>query len=152
VVDVGFGARGGRVPFRLDQRTPQSDGVGEYRVDADGDLYSLTFRSGATWPHLYDFTLIPRRPEDFWERCRAQQADPYWRDRLICTRATADGTLSLNGRRFAWTRGAERRERDLASTAELIEILRDYFGIVLPAEESIDVYLTGDHRERSRAR
>lgn len=131
LVDVGFGARGSRVPLRLDERSPQADGLNEYRLDDDGNLYTLSLRSGTDWQHLYDFPLTRRRPEDFFRRCQEQQTDPYWSARLICTRTTPDGTVSLNGRRLIVTSGARRQERDLASEAEVVAALREHFGIVL---------------------
>jgi arylamine N-acetyltransferase len=49
----------------------------------------------------------------------------------LATIATPEGRVSLTGRRWASTRGAERHERELTSQAEISECLRREVGIEL---------------------
>ncbi len=130
LADVGFGARGPRVPLNLDETGDQEDGASRFRIERGaGARYILRHWLDGAWRPIYDFTLQPRQPDDFAERCRQQQREPYWAAQRLCTRTTPTGHVSLHDRRLIVVEGGVRHERRLASEAEVARALRDLFGI-----------------------
>jgi N-hydroxyarylamine O-acetyltransferase len=131
LVDVAFGARGARVPLRLDSGASQSDGVNLFRIDRTSDGYTLRTLLAAEWRPLYEFNLEPRQPSDFDERCRQQEAEAYWNAHWICTRTDPGGHISLDDRRLITVRNGQREERLLDGDEELRTVLRETFGLDL---------------------
>ncbi|MEN3356604.1 MAG: N-hydroxyarylamine O-acetyltransferase [Mycobacteriales bacterium] len=136
LVDVGFG-RFSRHPLRLDARGGQADPVGRFEVrpaaaDADlGDWGDLEVcQDGVT---QYRLELRPRRLGDFEAGCWWHQTSPtsHFTTSLTCSLPTAEGQLTLAGRRLIETAGEARTERDLGTDAEVLAAYRDRFGIEL---------------------
>jgi N-hydroxyarylamine O-acetyltransferase len=134
LVDVGFGDSFPQ-PLRLDERGDQPQGRRVYRITADGDHFTLWQREPlAAWSARYRFTLQPRAYADYTEMCHYHQTSPHspFTQRRVCSRATADGRLTLSDLRLITTTLAgERQEQPLASEAEFTAVLRDQFGIVM---------------------
>ena len=83
----------------------------------------------------YVFALEPRRMDEFAEMCVLQQTTPgsHFLAAPICSRATADGRVSLSGMRLITTTADGRSERELESEDERAAVLRDLFGVDLGA-------------------
>lgn len=135
LVDVGFGDSF-REPLRLDERGEQMQGSRVYRIVSARDQFTLLHRTaGADWKPEYRFTLQPQVYSDYEEMCRYHQTSPeshFTRGR-ICSRATADGRISLSEMRLITTRESDSRrdERTLASQTEYDDVLREQFGVVM---------------------
>ncbi|MEU5162902.1 arylamine N-acetyltransferase [Streptomyces sp. NPDC020875] len=137
LVDVGFGEQADH-PLAFDLREDQPDPVGTFRIvparehgrghGQDGDLVVL--RDGKP---QYLLETRPRELADFragawWHSTSA--VSPFTRS-LICSLPTADGRVSLSGRRLTVTRGGERHEETLRDDAAVLRAYRDHFGIRL---------------------
>jgi N-hydroxyarylamine O-acetyltransferase len=138
LVDVGFGESFVE-PLLLDSRSDQVQGTRAFRLDeADGHVV-LMLRSDVEgvedWQPQYRFTLQPYTFPDYEEMCRFHQTSPesHFTKNLVCSRATADGRITLSGMRFITTSGPQRSrdERTLSSREEYDRILRDEFGVVM---------------------
>ena len=135
LVDVGFGDSF-LEPLLLDERSVQVQGDGRaFRIDADGPFLVLMQRDGAgDWEPEYRFTLTPHEFIDYAGMCRFHQTSPqshFTRGR-ICSRATADGRITLSEMRFIRTSVKEgRQESTLTSEQEYAAVLREHFGIVM---------------------
>lgn len=133
LADVGFGDLF-REPLLLEERSEQVQGEHVYRLDAQGDRFTLIRRDGqGSWKGQYRFGLKAHTYADFAARCHYQQTAPesHFKQGRICTRATADGRITLSERRLIVTTAADRQERELANESEYAEALRELFGIVL---------------------
>ena len=131
LADVGFGDLF-REPLLIDARVDQVQGERAYRIDSDEDHLILKQRNGGgAWRVQYRFSLKPREYADYAEMCHYHQTSPrsHFTQRRICSRATAEGRVTLSGMRLITTRHGERRERELRDEAEYAEALREYFGI-----------------------
>jgi N-hydroxyarylamine O-acetyltransferase len=140
LVDVGFGDSF-LEPLMLDEPGEQVQGHRAYRIVSDDANFTLLQREEAEeWKAQYRFTLQPYTYPDYAEMCRYHQTSPqsHFTKARLCSRATADGRITLSGMRFITTstNGAEqtREERTLTGESEYTAILRDQFGIVMKAD------------------
>ena len=135
LVDVGFGESFVE-PLLLDSRSEQVQGTRSFRlVDEDGYVVLMLRNEGEDWQPQYRFTLQSYTFPDYEEMCRFHQTSPesHFTKNLICSRATADGRITLSGMRFITTSGPQRArdERTLSSREEYDRVLRDEFGVVM---------------------
>ncbi|MFS0838385.1 arylamine N-acetyltransferase family protein [Paenibacillus sp. 1P03SA] len=132
LVDVGFGDSA-RSPVPLDG-TPVEDVSGVYRAakatDADG-LYDLQ-RAGEDghWIALYRFSTAPRSLESFAEACAFNQTSPesHFTQKLLATRATAAGRVTISGDQLIETTGNDKSKRPL-TPEELEKTLNGRLGL-----------------------
>ncbi|MCC6612820.1 MAG: arylamine N-acetyltransferase [Anaerolineae bacterium] len=138
LADVGFGDSSLR-PLRFAPDVTQSDGLRDYRLIAGGDEWIMQERDRETgdWTHGYTFTTAPRKLDDYAEMCDYQQTSPDsgFTRRLICSRASGTGRISLSGARLIVTTGARRDEHRLSSAGEIQVALAQYFNIALTTED-----------------
>ncbi|MGN6379795.1 MAG: arylamine N-acetyltransferase family protein [Gaiellales bacterium] len=130
LADVGFGESFTR-PIALDQAGDQRRDGRVYRLVRNGDEITMT-EDGRP---QYTFTPRPVRMRTFARANRVLQTDPashFVRNR-ICSLATDRGRISLSGLRLIDPVDGRRSERELRDDAEWREVLRDRFGVVLPA-------------------
>jgi len=135
LVDVGFG-ESFLEPLLLDTRADQQQGTRSFRlIEQDDHLVLLRRNDGEDWQPQYHFTLQPYTFSDYEEMCRFHQTSPdsHFTKGLICSRATADGRITLSDMRFITTSGPQRLrdEQTLSSREEYDRILRDQFGVVM---------------------
>jgi N-hydroxyarylamine O-acetyltransferase len=135
LVDVGFGDSF-LEPLRLDSRADQVQGTRSFRlVDHDDHLVVMLRNDNEDWQPQYRFTLQPYTFPDYEEMCRFHQtsSESHFTKNVVCSRATADGRITLSGMRFITTSGPQRvqDERTLSSREEYNRVLRDEFGVVM---------------------
>ena len=135
LVDVGFGDSFIE-PLRLDSRADQVQGTRSFRlVDEDDQIVVMLRNESEEWQPQYRFKLQPYTFPDYEEMCRFHQTSPesHFTKNLVCSRATADGRITLSGMRFITTSGPQRvqDERTLSSRDEYDRVLRDVFGVVM---------------------
>jgi N-hydroxyarylamine O-acetyltransferase len=140
LADVGFGDSF-LEPLLLDERGEQAQGSRAYQIVSNGTRLTLMQRiEGEEWKAQYRFTLQPYGYSDYAEMCHYHQTSPqshFTRSR-ICSRATEEGRITLSDLRFISTSNSgpnpSRHERILNGEAEYADVLRDQFGIDMPAE------------------
>jgi len=133
LADVGFGECF-LEPLRLVPGTEQEDPAGKFRLQALGERLQLEELSPqGTWKRQYSFAQQPRNLEDFAAMCFYHQTSPesHFTQNRICTRATADGRITLSGLKMIVTRDGGRDEKMLASEEERERVLQQFFGIRL---------------------
>ena len=132
LVDVGFGDSF-LEPLRFDEQGEQLDGLRAYRIEHDEANRWVWERDyNGTSTRQYCFDLQPRQLSDFAAMCVWQQTSPDsgFTQRRICTRATADGRLTLSDLRLISTVCGQRSEHVIREE-EYTAVLREQFGIVL---------------------
>ncbi|MEP6911522.1 MAG: arylamine N-acetyltransferase [bacterium] len=135
LADVGFGDSF-REPLLLDWNQEQLQGERAYQIVPDGAYLVLKQReNGAEGKDQYRFTLQPHTYADYAEMCHYQQTSPqsHFTQARICTRATADGRITLSKMRLITTvNGEQREERELTNDEDYASALREHFDIVWP--------------------
>jgi N-hydroxyarylamine O-acetyltransferase len=136
LADVGFGDSF-REPLFLDERAAQAQGLGAFRISEDegGGLTLMRQSEGGGWDAQYRFSLAPRAFADYAEMCRYHQTSPesHFTQRRVCSRATAEGRLTLSQSKLITTAGGERHEREVSGDEEYARALREHFGIAAPS-------------------
>ncbi len=133
LADVGFGDLF-LEPLRIQPGLEQADRAGTFRIVERGERLVLEKQQpDGTWRGQYSFTFQSRRLEEFTGMCEYHQTSPesHFTQNKICSRATAEGRITLAGMKLIVTRNGQREERTLASELEWQEVLRDQFGIVV---------------------
>ncbi len=134
LVDVGFGDSF-LAPLLLDTTSDQLQGDRAYRLTSEGVRRVMWQQRGEEeWVAQYRFTLESFQYSDYAEMCEYHQTSPnsHFTKARICSKATADGRLTLSGMRFIVTADGQRDERLLKSEAAYAGILAEHFGIQLP--------------------
>jgi N-hydroxyarylamine O-acetyltransferase len=129
--DVGFGALF-MEPLRMASSSPQNQMSYAYRIKQDGNRWKLFARkTGDPWKAIYQFTLEPRQLEDFAEMCQWHQTSPQsWHTQnRVCTRATADGRITLWDTKLVIMLNQDRSELAISTKEEYDNALRTHFGI-----------------------
>ncbi len=141
LVDVGFGSHS-TYPLRLGSRDVQHDPAGKFLLvdvgadaaaDAEGDgaIGDVdVFKDGEP---AYRIEQRPRDLADFVPTCWWQQTSPtsHFTTRLVCSRLTETGRITLSGQTMIRTIVGERTEQQLPSDAAVLAAYRDHFGITL---------------------
>jgi N-hydroxyarylamine O-acetyltransferase len=135
LADVGFGDSF-LEPLRFEPDREQQDPAGAFRIaSGDAGTFVLERRQNDVWEGQYRFTLTPRDLADFAGMCDYHQSSPHssFTQKTVCSRATGEGRITLSAFRLITTRDGVREEHEVAGESEWLELLREHFGIVLPA-------------------
>ncbi len=133
LADVGFGDSF-LEPLQLEAGAEQADPAGRFRLVEEGGRWSMQKReSEANWTAQYSFSLKLRNFEEFAGMCRFHQTSPEssFTQKRICSRATADGRITLSEMKLIVTKSGRRQETTIASEQERQSLLRREFGIRL---------------------
>ncbi|HLG17770.1 MAG TPA: arylamine N-acetyltransferase [Blastocatellia bacterium] len=144
LADVGFG-ESFLEPLQIGEHSESLQHRFVYLVTGDGHHLFLQRRQSRTlgsadsdnpWKPQYRFDLRPREFGDYNEMCVYHQTSPKstFTQRRVCTRATAEGRVTLTGSHLIVTSGPEKDDRAVTSNAEYTQLLRKHFGIELPCE------------------
>jgi N-hydroxyarylamine O-acetyltransferase len=88
---------------------------------------------------LYAFRDVPRELPEYRDMCSYHQSSPesHFTRSWICSRATADGRITIANMRLIVSGGSKREESELTSERELRRSLKNLLGVEL--DESRDV-------------
>lgn len=134
LADVGFGDSF-LEPLNFEELGEQIQGLRAYRLEHVSDGYATWQKNyDGSWEHRYFFDLQPHSfPADYQAGCLYHQTSPNssFTNSSIISRATSDGRVSLEKDRLILTQDGRRSERPVASKAEYVLLLKQYFDIAL---------------------
>ena len=134
VADVGFGGEGLLFPVSLtvDVESPQFRWA--YRIVVEGRHYVLQSRRAEGWIDMYAFTLEPHERVDYEVANHFTSTYPTspFRAIPIAQRASPEARYTLRDRELTTDTGDRVGTRTIADE-ELLDVLRETFGIDLPA-------------------
>ena len=134
LADVGWGDSF-EEPLPLDDPGEQIEGLRAYRLEPRDEFFILWQRNYAgSWERQYRFSLEPRRfLLDFEAMCRYHQTSPesIFTQKRLCSLATPEGRISLEGMRLLTTRAGIREEIPIESEDAYQRLLNANFGIKL---------------------
>jgi N-hydroxyarylamine O-acetyltransferase len=131
IADVGFGDSS-RLPLRLDEEGEQFGVDSTYRIRCLNERWLLQrLVENNAWYDEYTFRIDPLSLNDFQEACEYYQTAPesYFVQGPICSRATADGKISLTDHQLIVTRNGQREEMPINGEADFVRALNEHFEI-----------------------
>jgi N-hydroxyarylamine O-acetyltransferase len=149
LVDVGVGGLTATMPIRIDSTEPQMTPHDTRRircepgktVDLNGERVQRWFHQvliGDQWLDVYEFSgenmpVIDREVANWWT---STNSESKFRQRIMVAIAGLDGSRhSLSNRKYTHRLHGEVLEQQLVGSSEqLLNLLSDRFGIVLPAD------------------
>ncbi len=137
LADVGFG-ESFLVPLRLEAGLVQGAGFTPFRLVNQGDSWTMQARRDEQWEDGYRFTLESHAPESFQEMCDYQQTSPdtLFTQRVVCSRATAGGRVSVAADRVIVTDDGVRQETTLPDAAAFRAALAEHHQIQVTPDEA----------------
>jgi N-hydroxyarylamine O-acetyltransferase len=144
LVDVGFGADApvAAIPLRDGaEKMVEHFAVRGYRTTEFGDEANRwrieQLKPDGDWTPVYEVDLTPRALSEFNDRCQVLQTSPdsHFTQRLICSRATSNGRVTIGGGTFIRTVDGERTERDVAGLDDELELLDEWFAIRIDPDQ-----------------
>jgi len=138
LADVGFGDSF-VAPLRLVPDIVQADVFTEFRLIENDDLWTMEVRApDGSWRPEYRFGLQACAPDSFQAMCDYQQTSPEssFTRRVVCSRLTASGRVTVTHDRVIVTIGSERDEKRLADAAAFRAALEVHHGVSLTAAEA----------------
>lgn len=139
LADVGFGADGLVEPVPLEDGATSQQGAWTFRVAREDGSWSwaLQSRQADGWLDLYGFTLEPQHPIDYVMANHFTSTHPLSAFTRVATaqRTGPDRRLVLRGRLLRETAHDGVVDEREVGAAELDEVLRERFGIVLADDE-----------------
>jgi N-hydroxyarylamine O-acetyltransferase len=161
IADVGFGGDGLLGPISLDGE-PMRQVAWTYRIGRDTDLYVLQSLRHGVWQDLYAFTLEPHYPIDFEMANHYVSTHPSSRfvQTLTAQRSTPEARYILRNRELSFDYGDGGRRPSvwpsagsgdtrttpvqvIRSDEELLDVLRNTFGLEFPIETQFFARLEG---------
>jgi N-hydroxyarylamine O-acetyltransferase len=129
LADVGFGDSF-REPLRFDYAGEQVQDGRPYRIVHDGNTGSMSVQKESGTTGGYRFSLRPRALVDYTGRCNYLQTSPEstFTQRIICSRATPTGRVTIANQRLIVSDRGVRTERDLRD-AEWRAAFTEHFGV-----------------------
>jgi N-hydroxyarylamine O-acetyltransferase len=131
LADVGFGDSF-LEPLRLKIDIEQPQGTRKFRLVEEQGALHMEMAEPADWKRQYSFTQVPRQLSEFAGMCHYHQTSPEspFTRKKVCSRATADGRVTVADGKLIITRGGGREESPL-SDEQWRAALKKYFEIVL---------------------
>lgn len=133
LADVGFGDSF-LEPLSLTRPTHSEQLGWTYRLVESANIYSLQRKSAESdWIPQYQFTRTPHQLEEFAPMCGYHQTSPesFFTQRRVCSVATPDGRITLEGMRLITTHNGTKTETDVAGEEEYRRLLREKFCVAL---------------------
>lgn len=138
--DVGFGGMVPTAPLALHEAGPQPTPHEPYRLDREGDAFTLRAWVGEAWKELYTFDLAAPAPIDLdvgnWYV--STHTDSPFLGRLVAARTGAFCRHTLRGGSYAVHRLGQASVRvELQDADAVIGLLQEVFGLRLPAHPQL---------------
>jgi N-hydroxyarylamine O-acetyltransferase len=136
LVDVGFGDSF-LEPLALEPSRETGQPWSPYWLEERGGVWRLVRRRDGEEVPQYQFTLAPRRLEDFAAMCRHHQTSPdsHFTRNVICSLALPQGRVTYSSGRLILTDQARRLEVPLTDWGVQWHVLSHRFGIELSSAD-----------------
>ncbi|MBK7870589.1 MAG: arylamine N-acetyltransferase [Saprospiraceae bacterium] len=132
LADVGFGDLFIK-PIEIQTDTIQFDSRNYFKIELfDQDQFLLLMSSdGENFEKKYTFNLEEQSVNNFLPQCYDKQHNPdsHFVKNKICTKATADGRITVFNDKLMITKNGEKSEIFIADEEQLLHILKTEFNI-----------------------
>lgn len=134
LVDVGFGDFA-YSPLRISLDEEISDPRSVFRIERYNEVYKIVKQKSDDGSFIpkYLFSETERVIDDFKKMCVFHQtsAESHFTQNKICSLPVKDGRITLSGNTLIITKNNNVETRELKSEAEVNDMLKEYFNIIL---------------------
>lgn len=138
--DVGFGGATLTAPLEFKPGVIQQTLHERFRIRQSGEVFVLEVELGPDWRPAYEFDLQPQQPIDYEAMNHFVQTHPssHFRHMLMAGRPDSTGRTALGDNELSrYESGKLIDRRRLKSVDALAAVLRERFGISLPASPEL---------------
>ena len=135
IADVGFGGLTLTAPLMLEPGQEQQTPHESFRIVEAGDHFRLQADIGGDWRSLYRFDMQPNYEVDYAVSSHFLSTHPssHFLSSVIAARASPDRRYALRNVRLSTHHlGGRTEQREIATAAELADVLEDQLGIIIP--------------------
>ena len=134
LADVGFGVSFIE-PLEFKTEKVQEDKAGFFKIsESEDNGHYILYRSsdGNEFAPQYKFSLTPRELHEYGTMCKYNQTSPesHFMQKVICSKATESGRISLSDLKLIITRGRTKEQR-IITEDEFYLLLKSRFNISL---------------------
>jgi N-hydroxyarylamine O-acetyltransferase len=135
LADVGFGRTGLLHPVPLAGGAESRQGAWSYRVVEQDQLRILQTQDNHTWVDVYAFTLDPQLDVDYEiaNYYTSTHPDSRFVQTFTAQRPSLDARYIVRNWEYAVQRESREDSRPITSNEELLQVLREVFGLEFPA-------------------
>ena len=132
IADVGFGDSFIE-PLKLDLDEEQIQAGKKFRIIPHDNGSRLYQAFEEKWMNQYVFQMVPHQLEEYSPMCNYHQTSPEstFTQKVVCSRATENGRITLTDKKLIVTSGPQREEKDISGQEEFAALLQQHFGISL---------------------
>lgn len=138
IVDVGIGSLSLSCPILLDSREEQLTPHEPRRVVQESNNYIIEAKQGGVWSPVNEFTLEAMFPVDreISNWYTSTHPDSVFCHHLMASLTLPEGRVNLLDAHVSFRdrHGEKTKEFTITSREQLLEVLREQFGIVLPQD------------------
>ncbi|SFP81969.1 N-hydroxyarylamine O-acetyltransferase [Mesorhizobium sp. NFR06] len=144
IADVGFGGLTLTAPLLLEPRLEQQTPHETFRLIATGDQFRLQANIGGDWRTLYRFDMQQAYEVDYLVSSHFLSTHPssHFLSTLVAALALPDRRYALRNNRLSTHHAGGRSEqREIATAAELADVLENQLAIVIPDRAAFEARL-----------
>lgn len=144
IADVGFGGLTLTAPLLLEPGLEQQTPHEAFRIVGSADDFRLQANVGADWRTLYRFDLSQAYEVDYRVASHFLSTHPssHFLSTLVAARALPDRRYALrNNRLSVHHAGGRTEQREIATAAELADLLESQFAILIPDRAAFEAKL-----------
>jgi N-hydroxyarylamine O-acetyltransferase len=137
IADVGFGDSFVE-PLRMDNSEEQVQHGKRYRIIPKDDAFLYQSLLDSRWTNQYMFKLTPHQLPEYSRMCTYHQTSPDspFTQKVVCSRATENGRITLTDKKLIVTSGTQRTETGVSGKEQFYALLKEHFRIDLQESAS----------------
>ncbi|WFP63649.1 arylamine N-acetyltransferase [Mesorhizobium sp. WSM4904] len=144
IADVGFGGLTLTAPLLLEPDLEQQTPHDAFRIAETGDHFRLQANIGGNWRTLYRFDMQRAYEVDYQVSSHFLSTHPssHFLSTLVAARALPDRRYALRNNRLSTHHlGGRTEQREIASAAELADVLESQLAVVIPDRAAFEARL-----------
>ena len=137
IVDVGFGGLTMTGPLMLEPGKVQDSPHEQFRIEQQGDEYTISVLLNGKWKAMYIFDLVPQYPVDYEMANHFVSSHPQslFTTNLMLGRADERVRHAMHNRTYTrYTLSGDKEQREITDVEELKSLLHNTFQISSGAE------------------
>lgn len=142
IADVGFGGLTMTAPLMLEPGKIQDSPHEQFKIEQQGDEYTISVLLNGKWKAMYIFDLVPQYPVDYEMANHFVSSHPQsiFTTNLMLGRADDKARHAMQNRSYTrYTISGDKEQREISTADELLSLLNSAFQIETGPEINMDL-------------